>query len=342
MKRLCTFGIVALFSVGFLEAQGLSEDHLQLRDVASLLDRNVQQLRSGEIRFIVRHIPSERTHKLLQNALRNPAKSVHEIALLKALATRTVSNVRLCFQGNKVRYEFVEEEKDGQTTHKRSGIWGYNGRFAWMHGKQERTGSLLKDRGAILYYDPRCPYLMLDPFTSWSTVLETLSRSPSASRAVVRRVPEGLLLDIPSATNEAYVQRLLVDPARGYLIKRSVSLAGKRITGKDEAIVLTEVQPSVWFPTKQIAVIYDDTGAELERQVLEVMGFRFNISIPENIFEPQFPPGTRVSDMVHDRVYVATTPLWTFRRTLVALVFIGLLVAFWWWRYRRLFRRTTG
>lgn len=42
------------------------------------------------------------------------------------------------------------------------------------------------------------------------------------------------------------------------------------------------------------------------------------------------------------QAYVVTAPLWTFRRTVIALLVIGLLIAFWWWRYRHLAQRTTA
>lgn len=339
MKRLCVFAII-LFSVGSLEAQDFSGRPVQIQDVVPLLDRNMQQLRSGDIRYTVRYLPSERAQKLLRDTLHDPSASPVTLSLLRALTVEKISNVRLRFEGNKIRYEF-NEESDGSIPQKQSNIWGFDGKIAWMYNKQERSGSLLQDKRAILYDDIRCPHLMHDPFTSWSYELGRRSQNPAAARATAKRVPDGLLIDIPDAANEAYIKRILADPARGYLVKRMMSLVRDRVTEKEEAAEVVEVQPSVWFPTKQITVVYDHTGAELLRKITEVTDLHVNVNIPQDVFEPDFPPGTRVSDMVRNRVYVVTTPLWTFRRTLVALLIIGILVAFWWWRYRLAGKRTT-
>lgn len=341
MKRLGMLGIAILFSISHVEAQGLSAPPVQIQDVAPLLDKNMQRLRSGDIRYTVRYVPSERVLKLLQDAIRDPSTPPIKLNMLQMTATRKVAHVRLRFQGNKIRYDFSEEETDGKTTRKQSSTWAFDGKVAWIHSQQEQTGSLMKEKDAILYDDLRCPSLMFSPFVPWSSWLQTQLHNSSAQfKAEVRRVPGGWLLEIADATN--YVKRLFVDPSQGYLIKRTETLVNKRLTEKDEAVEVAEVEPSVWFPTKRNTIMYDDTGTELSRKNWEVTSLRINITVPDNVFKPDFPPGTRVSDLVNNRVYVVTTPLWTFRRTLIALLVIGLLIGFWWWRYRRPLQRVTS
>lgn len=212
-----------------------------------------------------------------------------------------------------------------------------------MYDSVKRTGSILKDKDALWCKDLRAPLLVYTPSTPWSVELQKQMQSGFLRSSALAHKESGLLvLDVPKTADASYMQRLYVDPAHGYLVKRIESFNRGRLVTKDEAVEVSMVAPSVWFPTKWVMVSYDANGAELAREIVEVKALRVNVEIPDDVFVPDFPVGTRVSDMLHNRVFVVTTLLWTFRRTLIALVIIGLLTAFWWWRYRYRARAAAG
>lgn len=84
----------------------------------------------------------------------------------------------------------------------------------------------------------------------------------------------------------------------------------------------------------------DDKGRVIFTTTIEVHSVKTDIDVTSDMFKPNFPVGTRVSDLINNRVYIVASPAWTFRRTLLALAILALLFGFWWWRYRLPNKRT--
>lgn len=102
MKRLLLL-ITVILMMAVTQGQSQSLGQLSAQDLVPLLDRNIQQMRSGDIRYTVRLVPSERARKLFREALRDPSASSQRVDLLRAFATQEATTYVCVLRGG----EFV-------------------------------------------------------------------------------------------------------------------------------------------------------------------------------------------------------------------------------------------
>lgn len=85
-----------------------------------------------------------------------------------------------------------------------------------------------------------------------------------------------------------------LDPAHNYLPVRSIE---RKYDREFEVTEFRELEPGLWFPWKGRLDIPDC------KQTFEVTKVELNTPLPNELFVPQIPPGTRVRDVITGREY---------------------------------------
>ncbi len=296
-----------------------------------VVDSNARGLSAAEVRYKMRWIPSPAAGMQLQDVSPQLAPFLSGV-----LGQQREAEIRLLYDGSRFRSEYTEITRDrsGNIVASRHEYGGFDGRMGWLLSPESREGSLLATPGLLV--DPRIPFMV--PYWNgiWSAKLaeaREAGRIRSIDFPASANYGEGEIM-VVLARDDERTEKLYFAPKWSYMLRKQETFFRGRLSSIDEVTSAVEVSPGVWFPMRSVHILCDDSGREIVREVREVISVEKRSHIPISQFAPNFPTGTRVSDMVNNRVYVVTSPLWTFRRTLIALVVIALLTAFWWWRYR--------
>lgn len=242
-------------------------------------------------------------------------------------------------KGDMHRYERTtkgaEAEKLPQYSHE---IYAYNGQTAKYFVPQAKEGSVRKtDDLADSYHDPRQFGFHYDRKV---TIAEALEKAWKDKKVKVLRVEErkgGPWFILQMDVDRDQYEKLYIDGSIGFMIRKRESFSKKekgRMFSRDEILAYTQYSPGLWFPTQWRGRGFTKNGRIWIEVQARVEDFQPNVEIPDDVFRVDFPLGTRVSDYQSNTVYITSTPLYTFRRTIVALLILSVIIAFRWWRYR--------
>lgn len=295
-------------------------------DLLRVVDWNFVHLQTGDVSYNVLCVPTQHARRLLDQAQREYPPNPAKLAILQAHASTRKAFVRLRFCGAKYRYDYKEGSGVQQ------GVFAFDGERYWAFDSAQQQGSILSE--PIEYADPRFPILAWDKQSRWSGKINQAIRERRLHRigTLLHGTTRFLVVAFSDADGSQWVLHL--DPSRNHLLRQIDQLYRGKLSSRYEVMESVKVGSDVWFPTQVRETFYDAKGAPLSRLFIQVNRIKIGASLPDDTFSPHFPVGTRVSDQINHRVYIVTSPVWTFRRTLLALATLALLFGFWWWRYR--------
>lgn len=298
----------------------------EAQDLVRRVDRNYQSVPCGEIVYSVETSPGEVVEELKRGGT---AASPFENAVANALAQKQKVTIRLLFNKDMYRYEYNDYIADSHHTTRKQLFVGYDGRRYWRYDPSVSEGSLLGEdvRGE----DPRIPYLIYE--LGYPLSRRILDAPPHTKASVLTLHGKQTPVYLLSLPGQGYTERLCFDPSKGYMLVRSDIFSSNRSKVTREVVEAKEIKAGVWFPIKTRTRMYDDKGRVIFTTTIEVHSVKTDLDVTSDMFKPDFPVGTRVSDLINNRVYIVTSSVWTFRRTLLALAILAMLFGFWWWRY---------
>jgi len=228
----------------------------------------------------------------------------------------------------------------GRSRRRIAEVYTYDGRRTAGYTPATRDGYIRRsDDLAFAQDDPRQFGFYYSASITIPEAIAAAQRRGRLRLCGVRAGPHGRTYTVELTTPDNLVERLYLDSSIGYLIKRREIFAtrdnAKRLIGVNQILECAPFAHGCWFPTHILNRGFTQRGqvwALLEARVRE---FRPNIRIGRGAFRIRFPIGTRITDDRTGRVYLASTPWLSFRRSILALVLLCAAAALRGWRRRR-------
>lgn len=243
------------------------------------------------------------------------------------------------FSGPKHRYE---RSTSGAAVEKipayKQEVYAFDGREAKYFVPLAKEGAIRKaDDLADTYSDPRQLGFYYSRSVTLPAAMEKASREQRLKLLRTEAHPQGPTYVLQVDVDPDQYERLYVDASMGYLMRSREALSTRnrdQLFSREEILEARQYAPGLWFPTHWRSQGFTAEGDVWLQSDAVVRDLRPNVPVSDDLFRIEFPVGTRVSDYPSNTVYLASTPWLTFRRTLITLAIILLILGFRWWRRR--------